>query len=1188
MKIVDIDQKQALENFNGIKISSDSNFISPNIPSNIIKNEDLEFDFQTPLNFKKSETPILLQESQKLNNSPESLGFVKNSVPSLSFNTPTFNSTQFDQNTKTKNISVKQKSILPKSILHNSSQDVFKRANRVLSLLANGEVHNSNKSDSLSINPSLVDYNSNNLKSPIPPVIITNLASGFSSNGRNFHNEVPKKFDFLNNKQSLKRIQNWIISIAIVKFDENVGPVILSTSPEIVLIEFLGPSYSDRGMNSIFESLKNISLWSPPGSSQSDFDFLGKVMHVDFPISHNSQFIETSSFGPQVFSPKKHILASVIPDGLLYNFRNNLPDLYLCWELMILAETLVVFSDSPSRCFEVVYGLVDIIKPIFYCGDYRPYFTLQDPDFSSIVSPLKVPSNTIIGVSNPFFKQAVSHWPNKLILDSASRIQKINSGDKPLVIASLPFRKKNPNLNQSGNLLSQKSLLGTSLLNSSSPSKNDFGLKTKHKKLVPIDQDFLNEVESGLSGTLGNSSQQPWILSNSLRLHFADLTDQFLTPLNRYFTTLIPPLPSKFVNITHLQGSLFSVLTTMPPPLNRWRNKDFFFSLMRYGLPSGLSGKHTTASKASAAASAIAAAIFKPSSDKNSSQDRKINSRRHFFDPSNPPPSITIDSGVSKSVNHIKSNSRPIVSSEWKDFYGRFLKCGNFVSWLQKRISDSNDEMWKQFFDVVADCDIEDLIKDNTPIIFFNKLNEVSRALSIKDHTSCQDFTGFPSVSQYKIEHESISSMDFNSRNLGNNDTFEIKNSHKKQHFQSSTRSNSPKKLEADIFFSIPISSTVSADPRLQRDPLKNSGNGKALILGPETDKDEILLFQSINDAHNMRMTRSDNPSAQTSPMLLKTDNQSSIFPNDDDLNNDLKIAVLGSGGNLVGYIKSADSTPKRSMNNDSKAIFQSNITPAYKSHSWSNAGNDSETHFDISNLATNDNGVLNIKSKSTDNRNFVESASNARNGKFSLNAQLNPYYHLQSNPNKLSNHQSDNLKVLQNSKNHKEKEESDGLQKLVKCIRSVSELIELADYFASILQIKIICNCEVERPENTIEPNTFFPKDISEVHYSEFDNNISSDPDKNPQSLSEINSIYPISDEERSNPLNVSGNLKNSQPLVINGLDTMPKTPIRNTVSRTPILKNMTDKSRLKIFQHLVFVIRFLPLELRKRYNIH
>lgn len=100
-------------------------------------------------------------------------------------------------------------------------------------------------------------------------------------------------------------------------------------------------------------------------------------------------------------------MASLPVGGLYHHFRDILKDLWLLWELMLLAEPIVVIAPDPSVCSEAVVSLVDIINPVSlcqllecvsrltemqipYCGDYRPYFTIQDSDFKSFVTKNKV------------------------------------------------------------------------------------------------------------------------------------------------------------------------------------------------------------------------------------------------------------------------------------------------------------------------------------------------------------------------------------------------------------------------------------------------------------------------------------------------------------------------------------------------------------------------------------------------------------------------------------------------------------------------------------------------------------------------------------------------------------------------------------------------------------------------------
>lgn len=57
-------------------------------------------------------------------------------------------------------------------------------------------------------------------------------------------------------------------------------------------------------------------------------------------------------------------MASLPVGGLYYHFKDILKDLWLLWELMLLAEPIVVIATEPSVCSEAVVSLVDIINPV--------------------------------------------------------------------------------------------------------------------------------------------------------------------------------------------------------------------------------------------------------------------------------------------------------------------------------------------------------------------------------------------------------------------------------------------------------------------------------------------------------------------------------------------------------------------------------------------------------------------------------------------------------------------------------------------------------------------------------------------------------------------------------------------------------------------------------------------------------
>lgn len=57
-------------------------------------------------------------------------------------------------------------------------------------------------------------------------------------------------------------------------------------------------------------------------------------------------------------------MASLPVGGLYHHFRDILKDLWLLWELMLLAEPIVVIAPDPGVCSEAVISLVDIINPV--------------------------------------------------------------------------------------------------------------------------------------------------------------------------------------------------------------------------------------------------------------------------------------------------------------------------------------------------------------------------------------------------------------------------------------------------------------------------------------------------------------------------------------------------------------------------------------------------------------------------------------------------------------------------------------------------------------------------------------------------------------------------------------------------------------------------------------------------------
>jgi hypothetical protein len=127
-------------------------------------------------------------------------------------------------------------------------------------------------------------------------------------------------------------------------------------------------------------------------------------------------------------------LASVLEDGLYLCFKDLLDELWTLWELVLLAEPILVKSSSPYFCSRAVFSLINLITPLKYGGDFRPYTTIHDPDLSDMVSAETLPAQ-IWGITNPVFDRTFEDWPHHVVL---GRFQ-----ERPPLSSSLPSSSRN-------------------------------------------------------------------------------------------------------------------------------------------------------------------------------------------------------------------------------------------------------------------------------------------------------------------------------------------------------------------------------------------------------------------------------------------------------------------------------------------------------------------------------------------------------------------------------------------------------------------------------------------------------------------------------------------------------------------------------------------------------------------------
>ncbi|KAI8886570.1 DUF1630-domain-containing protein [Backusella circina FSU 941] len=290
--------------------------------------------------------------------------------------------------------------------------------------------------------------------------------------------------------------------------------VLLSQHPFVGLfsriVSILGPALFETGQPMLEAACMNIVQWPSPEDNQAlDLPFLGRLLQVELPTPFKPQLLETAPFDMNKLQP-------------------DTQDLWLLWELMLLAEPIIVIAPDPGVCSEVVLSLVDIINPIPYCGDYRPYFTIQDSDFKCFITKNKVKNQAI---------QHVTKKPDGTLMHSHTMHPHGNNG------------KSKPSLGPKSNVL----------FNSVQ------GITSKRKASIARDRNLIKMLtEATVRGY-----PPDWVLNNILRRHFVDLTEKFLVPLNRYFSTLIP------VDLSSNDGQ--------PPRLRPFQSDQFMKSLKEHG-----------------------------------------------------------------------------------------------------------------------------------------------------------------------------------------------------------------------------------------------------------------------------------------------------------------------------------------------------------------------------------------------------------------------------------------------------------------------------------------------------------------------------------------------------------------------------------------------------------------------------
>lgn len=235
--------------------------------------------------------------------------------------------------------------------------------------------------------------------------------------------------------------------------------------------------------------------------------------HHGFPL----QGLEMPSPSNGLPSPSE--IYAYQPTGSWNKLLGLLPsivDLYVIYEKLLLCESVIVLAKNPQLCSECVTACIDLIRPVPYAGLVRPYLIMQS-DFSSLGLEQGTASHFCLGITNPFLLQRISTAADE------------NKRPAPHVIylhespARVPIKKSSSVRQKKQTAMD---FPGTMSLDTEQSSKKF--LKSDHSLTKTLDQMLTDKyVPTGA----GEDA------ATLIRRHFAELTAQFLAPLNRYLAS---------------------------------------------------------------------------------------------------------------------------------------------------------------------------------------------------------------------------------------------------------------------------------------------------------------------------------------------------------------------------------------------------------------------------------------------------------------------------------------------------------------------------------------------------------------------------------------------------------------------------------------------------------------------------
>lgn len=373
---------------------------------------------------------------------------------------------------------------------------------------------------------------------------------------------------------------------------EQKSVVILSHGPYSSvfrpLLQIMGPLYFDIGKKAIEHIAGYVSLWPTPVPGKlMELPIGNAMLKVYLPPAHSLPLESGISYEESASSMAPLLPNNQsVPQGLFHDsdlfgtFRGLLLQLWFLWELLLIGEPILIIAPTPPQCCEAVASLISLVAPLLCSVDFRPYFTIHDPEFSQLNTLQegdKFPP-MVLGVTNLFFLKSLRNIPHIVSVGSPAP----NSNRLALASRStgrIPGKSEGFGLQQ----LSLKKFSPSSLLNAVKMRRDGpLSLMTEHKEAIwstyaattKPDTSILNRlIDAGMSPRVEESMS---VVNNEiLRRHFLELTTNFLSPFGPYFRATTPSEGSSpFVD---------------PPPLAPFSADEFLASLSARGVGKFLS-----------------------------------------------------------------------------------------------------------------------------------------------------------------------------------------------------------------------------------------------------------------------------------------------------------------------------------------------------------------------------------------------------------------------------------------------------------------------------------------------------------------------------------------------------------------------------------------------------------------------